>query len=103
MPLRTFISSDGTPWTAWDVRADGAGALPGAPTEWLAFQNADESERRRLTAPPPRWEEMSDDRLDLLRRMAHPAPLLSRRHSPPSGVAAVDDARSRSGPDHRNG
>lgn len=99
MPLRTFLASDGTCWTAWDVRADSAPAVPGTPMAWLAFQNADGSERRRLTKAPPRWEYMADDRLDLLRRMAHPAPLLTQRHSPPPGAIRRGEADSSTEPE----
>lgn len=48
------------------------------------------SERRRLIEIPPNWEQLADDRLDLLRRMAEPvkswAPL-----SPPGGVPVVGE------------
>ena len=42
--------------------------LLGAPDEWLAFQKADETERRRLIEMPPNSARLADDRLDLLRR-----------------------------------
>lgn len=88
MALRSFASRDGTTWTAWQVRADTSSTIPGTPSEWLAFQNADGSERRRLLDVPQGWDQFPDDRLDLLRRMAEPVTLLTSRHSPPGGVEA---------------
>jgi hypothetical protein len=71
MALRSFLASDGHTWTVWHVQPTrGTQARPGIPAEWLAFQIDDESERRRLRQFPPDWEALSDERLDLLRRMA---------------------------------
>src|SRR3954464_15282557 len=51
MALRTF--PDGHTWTVWRVQpARGAQTRHGIPTEWLAFQIDDESERRRLREIP---------------------------------------------------
>lgn len=86
MALRSFTSRDGTTWTAWQVRAETSTNIPGTPTEWLAFQNGDGTERRRLLEVPKGWDQLPDERLDLLRRMAEPVTLLSSRHSPPGGV-----------------
>jgi hypothetical protein len=38
--------------------------------EWLAFQTEDGSERRRLRQVPANWADLSDERLDLLLRVA---------------------------------
>lgn len=88
MTMRTFQSRDGATWTIWRVQS--TFGLLGAPDEWLAFQNADGTERRRLIEMPPNWEQLADDRLDLLRRMAEPvktwAPL-----SPPGGVPMIGE------------
>lgn len=88
MTMRTFQSRDGATWTIWRVQS--TLGLLGTPDEWLAFQNADGTERRRLIEMPPNWEQLADDRLDLLRRMAEPvkswAPL-----SPPDGVPVVGE------------
>ena len=89
MTLRTFRGSDGAVWTMWRVRSAGPGAVPGTPLEWVAFQNADGTERRRLFDLPKQLEELADDRLDLLRRMAEPAPRLAPRHSDPVNGDAV--------------
>lgn len=99
MPMRIFLANDGTPWTVWLVSTGSAGAVPGTPTEWLAFQSEDGTERRRLMEVPPHWEDLVDERLDLLRRMATPAPLLSQRHSPPPGTIKREDAESSSEPE----
>jgi hypothetical protein len=70
MALRSFVASDGREWTVWLVRPASASPLLARPGEWLAFQNEEGTERRRLSEVPARWEELSDERLDLLRRVA---------------------------------
>ncbi len=94
MPSRSFRANDGTQWTAWLVTA-GIANVPGMPTEWLAFQNEDGSERRRLMQVVQGWESLSDVRLDLLRRMAEPVVLFVKRHSPPDGIARTDALRGK--------
>lgn len=94
--MRTFVDGDGTEWQVWKVvpesrlflerrgadRRRTAAAV--APEEeqregvdrrqgdlqegWLCFGCA--TERRRLYPVPPEWESCSDERLDLLRRVA---------------------------------
>jgi hypothetical protein len=90
MGLRTFLAGDGTRWTVWLVRSGSVGAVPGTPAEWLAFQNEDGTERRRLLEVPAGWAALADERLDLLRRVAEPVKLWSQRHSPPIGVERPD-------------
>jgi hypothetical protein len=70
----------------WLIRAGSAGRVPGTPAEWLAFQNAEGTERRRLLEIPDNWETLSDDRLDLLRRIAEPVALRAQRHTLPGGI-----------------
>jgi hypothetical protein len=92
MALRTFLAADGRMWTVWLVRPSrSAEPQLGIPVEWLAFQSDDESERRRLREVPPHWEELSDERLELLRRIAdvvtrpiggHTAPRAAYRNEP---------------------
>ena len=79
MALRTFVASDGKTWTAWLVQSSGVVAVPGTPTEWLAFQNEDGTERRRLLEIPDGWELLPDERLDLVRRIAEPVALQRSR------------------------
>lgn len=86
MALRTFAASDGTTWTAWLVQASGTTGVPGTPTHWLAFQNDDGSERRRLLEVPEEWESLPAERLDLLRRVAEPVRGWASRHTPPGGI-----------------
>lgn len=90
MGLRTFQSQDGSTWTIWRVQS--SGAVAGTPSEWLAFQNQDGTERFRLLEVPAGWEELSDARLELLRRMADPVRARTR-HSPPGGTERVDELR----------
>jgi hypothetical protein len=89
MALRTFVASDGKTWTAWLVQSSGI-PVPGTPAEWLAFQNEDASERRRLLAIPEGWEDLPDERLDLVRRMAEPVKGWAARHTPPGGIDQHD-------------
>jgi len=89
MALRTFVASDGKTWTAWLVQS-GIVSVPGTPTEWLAFQNEDATERRRLLEIPEGWENLPDERLDLVRRMAEPVKGWATRHTPPGGVDQHD-------------
>ena len=85
MSLKTFRAADGSTWTAWRVETGTVPVVPGTPSVWLAFQNEDESERRRLLEVPDDWERLSDQSLDLLRRMAEPV-VTGRRPSPPGGI-----------------
>jgi hypothetical protein len=91
MALRTFRAQDGTRWTVWLTRTDSAGRISGTPSEWLAFQNENATERRRLFDFPVAWSELPEDRLDLLRRIAEPVILFAQRHSPPQGTAQPDE------------
>ena len=72
-------------WTVWRVEASSAMVVPGSPSVWLAFQTEDGAERRRLIDFPDDWERLSEQLLDLLRRMAEPVSAW-RRPSPPGGV-----------------
>jgi hypothetical protein len=85
MSLKTFRAPDGMTWTVWRVEAGSATVVPGAPSAWLAFQNEDGSERRRLINFPDDWAQRSEQLLELLRRMAEPV-VSWRRPSPPGGV-----------------
>lgn len=90
MGLRTFVASDGSSWTVWNVQTNIVSSIPGSPSEWLAFQNDESTERRRLLDIPEGWEELSEERLDLLRRIAVPAKVWGHL-SPPGGVERIDD------------
>jgi hypothetical protein len=84
MALRTFPASDGRMWTVWLVQPTRAASpLLGIPQEWLAFQNDDETERRRLREVPPDWADLSDERLDLLRCLAEVVRRPSGGHAGP--------------------
>ena len=88
MALRNFTARDGKLWMAWLVYTGSTGVLPGMPNEWLAFQSEDGQERLRLLPFPETWEDLPDDRLDLLRRTAEPVARIRPLHSPPAGVEA---------------
>lgn len=93
MSLKTFRATDGTTWTVWRVETGAVPVVPGTPSVWLAFQNEDGTERRRLLEVPGDWEQLSDQLLDLLRRMAEPV-VSWRRPSPPGGVDISKDGVS---------
>jgi hypothetical protein len=88
MAIRTFRASDGTTWSAWLVTSTTQSTVPGSPSEWLAFQNEDSTERRRLFEVPPNWETLSDERLELLRQVAEPARTWTKL-SPPGGMPTL--------------
>jgi hypothetical protein len=90
MSLRTFLSRDGSTWSVWRIESGSAAVVPGTPTSWLCFQDADSTERRRLFEFPDNWDELPDERLDLLRKMAE---LVKhwQRPSPPGGVGRIDN------------
>ncbi len=91
MPLKTFLSRDGTSWSVWRVDTSSGAAVPGTPSEWLAFQDSEATERRRLFEIPPNWEDLPDERLELLCRLAEPARLWSRP-SPPAGIERIEES-----------
>jgi hypothetical protein len=90
MALRTFLSRDGSSWSVWHIESGSAAVVPGTPTQWLCFQDAESTERRRLFEYPENWDELPDERLDLLRKMAEPVKLW-QRPSPPGGVEQIDN------------
>jgi hypothetical protein len=85
------FASDGQTWTTWLVEPSSGSPLLGVPKAWLAFQNEDGSERRRLREFPATWADLPDDRLDLLRRMAELVGTARGRYSPPGARRVTDD------------
>jgi hypothetical protein len=75
--LRIFADRDGQQWRVWRVQPISRGISVRAEFRegWLCFEQLDGSCRCRLsvTIAPTDWETLPDDRLDLLRRMAHTA------------------------------
>jgi len=77
MPLRIFDDRGGNQWRVWSVvPASNAAATLDEEFRggWLCFEHIGGSERCRLTLgeAPADWEALSDERLDLLRRVATP-------------------------------
>ena len=74
MALRIFADRDGRQWRVWSVSptAGGRAVQPILQDGWLCFERLDGACRCRLSvqSAPTDWEELPDDRLDLLRRMA---------------------------------
>lgn len=90
MAIRTFRSIDGTTWMVWRTQVAPSTLMPNSPLEWLTFQTDGGTERRRLMQIPASWFDLSDERLDLLRRVAEPVSAFTERHSPPGGNETVD-------------
>ena len=75
MALRVFRSGDGQEWNVWHVRpttGDDSPLNSRFREGWLCFKRVDGEERSRMPIgeAPADWESLSDERLDLLRRVA---------------------------------
>lgn len=100
MALRTYDDREGGGWRVWRVTPDviSFSTLSESYRDgWLCFERVDGSERCRLsmTNVPDDWEALSDERLDLLRRMAEPAtrrPVTSTRATE-SDTGALENAQ----------
>lgn len=93
MPSRTFAASDGRSWTVWLVQPTRiVNQRSRIPQVWLAFQNEDESERRRLREFPADWATLSDERLELLRCTAEVVKQLRGDPAAPGARKAADQA-----------
>ena len=69
MPLREFLDRDGRPWSAWETVPERGDTLAAEYRDgWLTFQSG--RERRRLHPIPAGWSDLSDERLELLCRVA---------------------------------
>lgn len=78
MALRSYTDREGSEWRVWRVVPDEISfttLVESYRDGWLCFERTDGSERRRLsmTKVPLEWEDLSDERLDMLRRMGEPA------------------------------
>ena len=91
MSIRTFRARNGTLWTVRRIESTATVSVPGAPREWLAFQDESGTDRRRIFNVLPNWEDMSDERLDLLRRYAEPS-RFHPRATPPRGTRVTGDS-----------
>jgi hypothetical protein len=77
MPLRSFDDREGNEWRVWSVVPQASAAVTLDEVfrgGWLCFERLAGGERCRLSLSeaPAGWESLSDDRLDLLRRVATP-------------------------------
>lgn len=74
MAMREFIDGEGRTWQVFKVEPSIRGGLLSEEFRdgWLAFVLLDGTERCRLSIhdAPSTWQELPDERLDLLRRMA---------------------------------
>ena len=85
--LRTFIDRDGQAWQVWKVQpsTDGRALRPDFRVGWLCFERLKGGDRCRLAGSevPTNWEELPDERLDLLRRICDPG-------TPARGIVAIE-------------
>ena len=104
MALREFEDAQGQPWHVWETAPSRAESLGSFRLGWLTFDNG--TERRRLAPIPDGWAELTVERLDLLLRAAHAAPIHEPRVDPDAerrtadrrvGERRHDDRRARSG------
>jgi hypothetical protein len=74
MALRVFADDKGRAWQVWDVQASAGarGVREDLRGGWLCFELVNGGERCRLPWPevPPGWEQLPEDRLEMLRRQA---------------------------------
>jgi len=92
MPLRTYTDPNGAEWRVWRVAPDSVSfsTLGEAYRDgWLCFERVDGSDRRRLSMSrtPEDWDDLGEDRLDALCRIAEPA---MRRTTPSSGLNSLN-------------
>ena len=77
--VREFVDIDGRAWQVWEVPPEqlSARSRPGAyagdfETGWLAFEEIDGGERRRMPHYPRNWRELGNDEIERLCREARP-------------------------------
>jgi len=94
MAVRVFIDRGGRSWSVWRVQptSSTAGLQERFQSGWLCFERADGGSRARLPLDevPPAWEELPDERLELLCRVAEVA-------SRPRGMTPPDAHRAQEG------
>ena len=82
MAYAEFTDRTGRSWRVWHTRpilSEVLNALPEAWKDgWLTFESGDE--KRRLAPVPAGWERLPPKRLELLCRVAEPAPLSPGAH-----------------------
>jgi hypothetical protein len=111
MAVRVFKDRGGNDWSVWLVQptSSTAGLQERFQKGWLCFERQDGHGRARLPMDeaPPGWEQLPDDRLELLCRVAEVSSGL--RSVTPTGAHSAqkgdeDEARQRrSGPRHLTG
>jgi hypothetical protein len=87
MPFREFDDAVGARWVVWStIPSNGVALSSGMEDGWLTFEGS--GDRRRLAPIPEGWAELQDVRLELLLKMAVPAPRLDSRRGGNPTVAS---------------
>jgi hypothetical protein len=102
MAVRVFTDRAGNQWNVWRVQptSSTAGLEERFQDGWLCFERVDGASRARLPLDevPPSWEELPDERMELLCRLAEVA-FRPRGITPPEAhraqVRDEDFARAR--------
>ena len=85
MAYTEFTDRTGRLWRVWHTRPTASEVLKALPEAWkegwLTFESGDE--KRRLAPVPKGWENLPPKRLELLCRVAEPAPLSAGGHDLP--------------------
>ena len=77
MATRKFRDRAGVEWHVWSTVPSRASVLgPDFGQGWLTFESV--SSRRRLAPIPPNWEQVPDERMELLCRAASEVPRTDR-------------------------
>jgi hypothetical protein len=94
MAVRVFTDREGHQWSVWRVQptSSTAGLQERFQGGWLCFERDDGGARSRLPLDeaPPAWEELPDERLELLSRVAEVA-------SRPRGITPAESHRAQEG------
>ncbi|MDB4951427.1 MAG: hypothetical protein JWM27_4076 [Gemmatimonadetes bacterium] len=83
MALRTVNDAEGTLWRVWDV-IPATRQVTGLEDGWLCFEC--DHAKRRLTPIPQRWEERTDEELQMYLRAAQVVTRPQRVSHPPQTV-----------------
>jgi hypothetical protein len=94
MALRRYSDRSGRDWNVWNVQPPASEHVQETLREgWLCFQCPDGGDRYRLPMSdvPPTWEDLPEERLELLRRVAALGPSTEPMRRAPLPEQPSDD------------